>query len=213
MTRAYSELYLDTAPRVLGDAFDFAANTMELGLERFMDLVIACGYAEQFGKGNPSLVAGINGCELVKKSMDRCGLPVPEVEDVMYLDKSPEYWAGWALAQYQWFSALSFEEILMNVSLQEIMNLYSAYHEADITKFFSVMEKRRREKNQMTRLRAYRDRLGMSQSELAKEAGVPVRQIQLFEQRQRDINKTQAQTVAKLARALHVPGEDLLERA
>ena len=212
-TRAYSELYLDTSPRILGDAFDYAANTMAIGLERFMDLFIVSGYAEQFEGGNPAVVAGINGCELVKKAMDRCGLSVPVIEDVMYLDKSPEYWAGWALAQYQWFAARPFEEILEIVSLQEILRLYPAYHEADITKFFSIMEERWAEKGQATRLRMYRDRLGLSQSELAREAGVSVRQIQLFEQRQRDINKTQAQTVEMLARALHVSGEALLERA
>ena len=34
-------------------------------------------------------------------------------------------------------------------------------------------------------------------------------QIQLFEQGERDISKTQAQTLQKLARVLHVPAETL----
>ncbi|MBR1696458.1 MAG: helix-turn-helix transcriptional regulator, partial [Selenomonas sp.] len=62
-----------------------------------------------------------------------------------------------------------------------------------------------------TRLRARRDNCGLSQSELAKEADVPLRQIQLFEQGQRDINKTSAITLYKLSKALYCQMEDLLE--
>lgn len=51
----------------------------------------------------------------------------------------------------------------------------------------------------------------MTQSELAAEADVPLRQIQLFEQGQRDINKTSAITLLKLSKALHCKMEDLLE--
>lgn len=77
----------------------------------------------------------------------------------MYLDKSPEYWAGWALAN-------------------------------------------------LKRIRTF---AGVSQSELAKMSGVPVRQIQLFEQRQGDINHTKAINVLKLARSLGCKSEELLE--
>ncbi|TYZ26751.1 helix-turn-helix transcriptional regulator [Selenomonas caprae] len=62
-----------------------------------------------------------------------------------------------------------------------------------------------------TRLREYRDNYGLSQSELASESGVLLRQIQLFEQGQRNINKTAAVTLYKLAKALHCRMEDLLE--
>ena len=62
-----------------------------------------------------------------------------------------------------------------------------------------------------TRLRARRSNCGMSQSELASEADVPLRQIQLFEQGQRNINKTSAITLLKLSKALHCKMEDLLE--
>ncbi|MFR7899190.1 MAG: hypothetical protein ACLU6Y_04635 [Ruminococcus sp.] len=43
-------------------------------------------------------VAGKTGCELVKEVIEIRGLLIPELEDEMYLDKSPEYWCGWALA-------------------------------------------------------------------------------------------------------------------
>jgi DNA-binding Xre family transcriptional regulator len=52
----------------------------------------------------------------------------------------------------------------------------------------------------------------MSQSELAAEADVPLRQIQLFEQRQRSINMTAAVTLLKLSKALCCRMKDLLEK-
>lgn len=52
---------------------------------------------------------------------------------------------------------------------------------------------------------------GFSQSKLAKEAGVSLRQIQMLEQRQRDINKTQLETAVKIAKALGCKVEDLVE--
>ena len=51
----------------------------------------------------------------------------------------------------------------------------------------------------------------MSQSELSIYSDVPIRQIQLFEQRQRDINKASVYTVYKLANALSCDIEDLIE--
>ena len=49
------------------------------------------------------------------------------------------------------------------------------------------------------------------QSELAKESGVPLRSIQMYEQRNNNIDKAQAQTVYKLSRVLGCNIEDLLE--
>ena len=55
-----------------------------------------------------------------------------------------------------------------------------------------------------SRLKFYREEKGMSQSELAKASGVPVRNIQAYEQGYKDINKAQVITVLQLAEALEV---------
>ncbi len=46
---------------------------------------------------------------------------------------------------------------------------------------------------------------------VSKSSGIPLRQIQLFEQKQRDINKTSADTLYRLSKALCCKMEDLLE--
>ena len=62
-----------------------------------------------------------------------------------------------------------------------------------------------------TRLKTLRTNCGFSQSELASEADVAIRQIQLFEQRKRDINNAAAITLLKLSKALHCRMEELIE--
>ena len=52
----------------------------------------------------------------------------------------------------------------------------------------------------------------LSQSELAQQAGVSVRTIQQYEQRRKDINKAQTETLLKIARALVCTVEDLVEK-
>ena len=209
--RAYDELYLSGAQNILGHALDFAIMTLAIEPNIFGNALAVAESAKQFSEGNPRYIAGMNGCELARAILDDAGVNYPEAEDEMFLDKSPEYWAGWALAYYQWSTALSFMEILRAVSLEDIIRMYPLYHEMDLTHFVDQMNHLLKDFYPQTRLRERRSNCGLSQSELAAEADVPLRQIQLFEQGQRDINKTSAITLLKLSKALHCKMEDLLE--
>ena len=209
--RAYDELYLPGAQNILGHAVDYAIMTLAIEPNAFGNALAVSESAKQFSEGNPRYVAGMNGCELARAVLDDVGADYPEAEDEMYLDKSPEYWAGWALAYYQWSTALSFMEILHAISLEDIIRMYPLYHEMDLSHFADQMNHLLKKAYPQTRLRERRSNCGLSQSELADEADVPLRQIQLFEQGQRDINKTSAITLLKLSKALHCRMEDLLE--
>ena len=209
--RAYDELYLPGAQSILGHAVDFAIMTLAIEPNDFGNALAVSESAKQFSEGNPRYVAGMNGCELARAILDDVGADYPESPDEMYLDKSPEYWAGWALAFYQWSTALPFMEILRAVSLEKIIGMYPLYHEMDLSHFADQMNHLLKDVYLQTRLRERRSNCGLSQSELAAEAAVPLRQIQLFEQGQRDINKTSAITLLKLSKVLHCRMEDLLE--
>lgn len=63
----------------------------------------------------------------------------------------------------------------------------------------------------MSKLQDARKAAGLSQSKLAEVAGINLRILQYYEQGKNDINKAQALTVYKLARALNVNIEDILE--
>lgn len=209
--RAYDELYLPGAQNILGHAVDFAVMTLDIEPNIFGNALAVSKSAKQFSEGNPRYIAGMNGCELARFILDDVGVAYRESTDEMFLDKSPEYWAGWALAYYQWFTALSFMEILRAMSLDDIIRMYPLYHEMDLSHFVEQMDRFMKEAYPQTRLRDRRSNCGLSQSELAADADVPLRQIQLFEQGQRDINKTSAITLYKLSKALHCRMEDLLE--
>ena len=211
-TPAYAEDYLAGAQKVLGDAVDFAVMTLGLEPDTFGKAFAVSASSKQFAAGNPRYVAGMNGCELTRRVLAETCIPFADAEDAMYIDKSPEYWAGWALAFYQWHSGCGFMEILTAVSLERIISMYPAFHEMDIMQFADRMEKELQAAAPQTKLRIRRERCGFSQSELASAAQVPLRQIQLFEQRQRNINKTAAETLLKLSRPLCCRMEDLLER-
>jgi len=208
--RAYDELYLDSAQYILGHAVDFAVGTLGITPDVFGTVFAVSDTAEQFGRGNPRYVAGMNGCELAREVLEEAQIRVPEKEDVMYLDRSPEYWAGWALAWYQWKSDHSFMEILRSVPLEHIVDLYPVYHEMDLVQFGETMDEKLEEVLPKSRLRYHRYACDLSQAELSRRSGVPLRQIQLFEQGQRDIRKTSAETLYRLSKALYCPMEALL---
>lgn len=89
--------------------------------------------------------------------------------------------------------------------------MYSPYHEMDVRHFCNRMNELYRAANPEIRLKQIRQRAGLSQSELAELSGVSVRTIQQYEQRQKSINKAQAERLMMLARALNCNVEDLIE--
>lgn len=62
------------------------------------------------------------------------------------------------------------------------------------------------------RLKEMRERRGLSQAALAEKSGVSVRMIQQYEQGMRSINAAAAETVVKLADALHCDVRDIIEK-
>lgn len=61
----------------------------------------------------------------------------------------------------------------------------------------------------LKRFRAY---AMLSQGELAERTGIPVRTIQQYEQRQKNINNAKAETIFRLAKALYCNPDDLFEK-
>ena len=211
MIRAYHKVYLEKARTNLGRMLDFA--TYDLGYDpcKFFDLFMNCGLAERFGKGEFTLTVGMSGVELAYRVLELTEHQLEYPKPRYTADRSPEYWAGWALAYYQWETAMPFVEILEYIPLDDIIRMYSPYHEMDIRQFCDRMNELYRAANPDTKLKQLRQRAGLSQSELADASGVPVRTIQQYEQRQKSINKAQAEYLMMLARALHCTAEDLIE--
>jgi DNA-binding XRE family transcriptional regulator len=198
----------------LGDMFDYAVYDCGYQLSEFFSFFLVSGVADAFGKGNPKYVAGLSGPEIVDEILLKTKGALPEVKISENIDKSPEYWVGWILAYYQWYTARSFAELHeLGITTDHLLNLYPTLHEADISKFVVLANKliERNEKDSVAKLQKIRKAAGMTQKALADEADVSLRMIQLYEQRNKDINKASALTLAKVARVLGCEVEDLLE--
>ncbi|MBQ9119316.1 MAG: helix-turn-helix transcriptional regulator [Lachnospiraceae bacterium] len=213
MMHAYDEQYLNDAMRNLGEAFDYAANDCKMKLDEFADIFIAGGIAEQFGSGVPKYVSGLSGTELVWDVLERSGLKRELPEAGMGYDFAPEYWCGWILAYYQWYTGRSFKNIKQHISMEEILKLYPTLHEAAEEKFVDTVNRMIRRSNPATKLQVLRKSVGYSQKALAEKSGVTLRMIQQYEQRAKDINKAAGIHLAALARTLGCQVEDLLEQS
>ena len=74
------------------------------------------------------------------------------------------------------------------------------------------MASRMKESCPETALKRFRTADGCTQAELAARSGVSLRSIQMYEQRNKDINKASADTMYRLAKVLGCTMEDLVER-
>lgn len=72
MNCAYDELYMPLAQRVLGDMYDYGVNTLKIAIDQLEKMFLVSGLARQIEMGNPTYIAGKNGCELAKNVVEMC---------------------------------------------------------------------------------------------------------------------------------------------
>lgn len=200
--RAYNPMYLDDAMQTLAEMFAYVpdANSADELFEHF----VVSGIARQFGRGNPRYInmpPQVLFDEVTNKTM----FPV---KPCPYM-RSPEYWCGFVLAYYQWFTGLSFEQIGRRMPPSKIIAMYNPLHEAGLEKFVDVANEIVLTKE--TNLARFRKTANLTQRELAKYSQVSLRSIQSYEQRNLDINMAPAIKLLQLSCVLGCHIEDLLE--
>ena len=191
---AYPETLLPNARSLLADAADYAVIDLDVSIDDFFAFFAASSYARRIERGDRSTILGISGIELAQNVLsDKIGRHdfKPARES---LHRTKAYWTGWILAFYQWTSNRTFREILQALPASTIAQMYGVYHEAP-----------------EERLKRIRTAYGCSQSRLAEMSGVGIRSIQMYEQRNKDINRAEAGSVLRLARALGCEMEDIME--
>ena len=207
MTRAYCECYLSDAKKNLGAMFDYAIGYRGIDADRLGELFARSLYAELFECGHPGVVSGMSGVELAEKILGTEG----ETDGYTGSISTPAYWAGYALAEYQWFTGRRFKDVFARIPLSSVIELYPLFHEMDASRFIEEMEQRMADGERETNLAWLRESCGLTQVRLAEISGVGLRSIQMYEQRVNDINKAQGITLYRLAHALGCTMDDLLE--
>ena len=212
MIRAYRETYLSKAQSLLGDAFDYAVNVFGVPGDVFVKIFIANPICTRLENGDPSCVAAKNGIEIAAEIIADALGEKKQIEIEPRLGRSEEYWIGWAVAYYQWYSDRKFSEIFKIYSFDDLKVLYHPLHEADISKFVDITEARMKSVFPDTNLKRIRTAYGCSQAELAEMSGVGLRSIQMYEQRNKDINKASAESLLRISKVLGCRIEDLIEK-
>ena len=203
MIHAYNETYLNSVMHNLGAVFDIAINALEIKIDLFADIFANSKIARGIEKGVPNILAGKSATEMLmiilEKDIDYNLVPI---------NRTPEYWAGWVLANAQWYLNKTFKEIISVMPLSTLINMYYPYHEANEMK---IIEKIKVHFSQVSSLKMIRKKRKLTQEQLAMLSGVNVRSIRSYEQGDNDILKAQGDTLLMLARALDCTVEELLQ--
>lgn len=208
---AYDKTYLDDAMKNLGEAFDYAVNACRFSADEFLCLFISSELSDGFEHGNPKLISGLSGTELVMETLTKAGLKISFPEPRTEYNYSPEYWCGWILAYYEQKTGRSFRNIHKSISMQEILKLYPILHEASEDKFVDTINNIISRNNMPSKLQQQRKKCGYSQRELAKKSHVNLRTLQQYELKTKDIKKASVQTVMALANVLGCRIEEIIE--
>lgn len=204
MIHAYNKIYLAGVMKNLAALTDLAINAEGLNADEFGELFASSDVAKKIESGFPDMLAGKSATEMLSVVLNK---------DVTYtnvpVDRTPEYWAGWVLAEAQWTLGKSFAELLTVMPLSSLIALYHPYHEADESKTIELIGERFPQKE--SALKRIRKSKKLTQEQLAVLSGVNLRSIRAYEQGDNDLAKAQGETLQLLANALECTIEELLD--
>ena len=209
MTHAYSQLYLNRASRAVGNMLHAAVVEFGINGADFLEQFIQTGIAEYFENGSPAYIAGRSGLELFLEIREKSTGKTCESKLIESYDRTPEYWVGWVITHYQWYSGRTFKSLLDTIPYDELLGLYSTLHEADITKIYEVFDAHFAKLE--SPLKTARKRCGLTQKELAVKSGVSLNTIRSYEHKSKDLNKAQFNIIMRLTRTLKCDISDFIE--
>jgi len=211
MIQAYSKLYLEKTRTLIASMLDYAYNCLNMKIDEFYHLFLSSSFCHRVEKCDISINSGKSGIELTYLILDEKNIEYKKVNEPNIYSRSKEYWCGYYLAYFQWLTSLSFGTLNRYIDIKEILSMYSAYHEMDVTNFCEDLIKEYNDRKKETNLKIFRQMVNISQKELSIRSGVSFRTIQQYEQRAKNINKASGETLVRLANALYCSVEDLLE--
>ena len=209
---AFPETLLHKTQTLLGEAFDYGVNACKIKGDDFVSFFLTSTICKRIEAGDPTLICGYSGIEIAQRIIEETIGNEIEMPQIWVNPRSIAHWIGWSAAYVQWRHNIRYRDIFDAVPYKEFEALYHPMHEADIGLVSERVYIAYKERVKVTNLRRIRENRGCSQSKLASESGVSLRSIQMYEQRNKDINKASAETLYRLSLVLGCSIEDLLER-
>ena len=235
---AYNDMLKKEAAYRLGRMLDFSVHSLHMDIENVLALFSVSDTAAMFEKGDLRALLGMSGIELAYDMLDKCGITFKRTPARHTRSLSAEYHLGYFLATIQHSLSEPFSEILRDFSYRDFLSDYSKQRTDYLSSLQLDIEASERarliaefEKNYIKRaaeshmadksgkvqaakpgelLKNARIRSGLSQSELAKASGVPLRTLQQYEQGQKDIKKARAAYIVSLASVLNTEPSKLI---
>ena len=207
MINAYDENLLRYARDNLGQFLDYGVNILNVSLSGLWSRFLIQNKSSRFAKGDYNLITAMSGFELAYQV---AGFDYGKVI-INRKNDSVEYWLGSVLAYAQWKLNISFQLINQYVPISELYSLYNPFHQLPDDKFVEFLSTAIRVRKGKINLEIYRKEAKLSRSELSAKSGVPLRMIEHYEQRIKNINKANCEYIISLSKALFVDPEALLE--
>ena len=182
----------------MGDAFDYAINDCQIDGTEFVKMFVASTACRKIENGEASYISGKSGIEIAIECVYEITGKELAVEPSEKFSRSAQYWCGWAVCYYKWWSSRRYANIFRAVSYEDMLGLYSALHESSVENIASVIDEKVRAFYPETNLKRIRTAYGCSQRKLAEMSGVSLRSIQMYEQRNKEINKAQSELLYHL---------------
>ncbi len=222
---AYNRSYLENVKSNLGAMLDCGINTLEFGPRDFYNMFLDSDMSDKINRGDAYSICTLGGVELaeyvvcfamnnskyihVKKASDPAFNQ--HLNDAIINVNSKEYWAGTVIAEYSWEKNMSYQELDGYISVEEVIGLYKDFANADSLVINIRLDEMLNAKKKVAKLKLRREMLGLSQSELAEQSGIPLRTLQQYEQRRKNINNAKAVYLVDLASVLRCEVRDLIE--
>ena len=222
---AYNRSYLENVKCNFGAMLDCGINTLEFGPRDFYNMFLDSDMSDKINRGDAYSICTLGGVELaeyvvcfamnnskyihVKKASDPAFNQ--HLNDAIINVNSKEYWAGTVIAEYAWEKNMSYQELDGYISVEEVIALYKDFANADSLVINIRLDEMLNAKKKVAKLKLRREMLGLSQSELAQQSGIPLRTLQQYEQRRKNINNAKAVYLVDLASVLRCEVRDLIE--
>ena len=214
MRYSYDENMVHRTQNLMASMIDFSVNGLKNDIEEFYGCFLMSEYSGKIENGDSKTIMGMSGIELAMRVLSIDDLHHSAIDEYNQFSmcRSPEYWTGWALAYFQWESTLSYKEINNTRNISIIRGMYNPYHEMDISRFCDDMREIYKASNKVSRLKFMRINAGMSQKTLSDITGIPIKTIQQYEQKQKNINHARADYLVSFSKALNCDIELLIEK-
>lgn len=201
-------LFKTEAITCMAEMFEYAENTVRVNAKDFFSLFNNTNISDAFFTLDIKYILGKSSIEIVKEVLD---LNHIKYKTLIHRKRfvNDAYWVGLIVSSYCFAKNISFKKFEQVFDINDIKRMYNPLHEAPHNKAIEAIDCILSSKK--TNLSIVRENAGYSQNELSAISGVSLRSIQMYEQRNKDINKASFSTIKSLATTLHVSLDDLYE--